>query len=73
MLPPVSGIDCVRALRRAGFQIELDGPDYAVTTTRHGVAVVRVPLVERLRPGQLLTILTLTGITPERFEGYLLE
>jgi hypothetical protein len=62
----VSGDDCVRAFLRAGYDVEFADPDHVVAS-RHGVPVVRIPLLDRLRPGQLLTVLRLSGLTPARF------
>jgi hypothetical protein len=72
MLPNVSGAQCVRALQRAGFDLELHGPDY-VMAKLHGVPIVRVPLVDELTPAQITTILGLTGITPDQLTRLLQE
>lgn len=69
-LPPASGAECARALRRAGFQVELDGPDH-VSVKRDGVMLVRVPLVEKLAPGLLVAILKTVGVSAAAFTAYL--
>jgi tetratricopeptide (TPR) repeat protein len=60
MLPTVSGAQCVRALKLAGFQVDLHGPDH-VMAKLHGVPIVRVPLVDELSSAQMATILGLTS------------
>jgi hypothetical protein len=62
----VSGPECVRALHRAGFDVALSDADHTLIQL-HGAPIVRVPLVDKLRPGQLVAILRLTGLTPSRF------
>jgi hypothetical protein len=69
-LPPASGAEVCWALRRHGLQARLDGPDW-MWLERDGVPVVRVPLVDRLRPGLLRVILTAVDLTPEVFAEYL--
>jgi hypothetical protein len=66
----VSAGDCARVLRRAGFDLELAGPD-ALLVRCSGVRIARVPLVNQLGPVQLRTILQMTGMTPSMFARYL--
>lgn len=71
-LPPASGAECARVLRRAGLQASLDGPDHVVLS-RDRVPIVRVPLVERLRPELLVAILKTVGVSPTAFTRLLVE
>jgi hypothetical protein len=68
-LPVVSGAECAWALYRAGFDVTLHGPDH-VLAKRSGVPVALVPLVEWVRPLELITILRMTGVTPEQLDWY---
>lgn len=70
-LPRVSGLECVRALRHAGFvvQSQLAG---CVTVHNGGVAI-EVPLADLLEPTALVTILERAGIPPARFVELLEE
>jgi predicted RNA binding protein YcfA (HicA-like mRNA interferase family) len=72
MVPPVSGGECARVLRRAGFQLERDGPNH-VLARRDGAPAIRVPLVERLRCELLVSILQLAGLTRVGFMDLLDE
>jgi hypothetical protein len=49
--------------------VKLHGPDH-VMAMRSGVPVAVVPLVEWLRPIELMTILRMTGISAEDLERY---
>jgi hypothetical protein len=64
-LPPVSGLQCAAALRRAGFRLRRIPPGIA-ELTREG-DVIRVPLAPALAPQVIITILTKAGIGPARF------
>lgn len=71
-LPALSGTECAHALRRIGFQVELGGPDRMVVKC-YGLPVGLVPVLERLSPVQLLTILRMIRVTPEWFGKYVDE
>ena len=64
-VPPVSGAECVRVLRRAGFSLQ-PGQAGCADLQRNG-EVVRVPLTERLGPDVLIAILIKAGVGPARF------
>jgi hypothetical protein len=64
-LPPVSGLQCAAALRRAGFRLRRSPPGI-VNLTRDG-ELIPVPLATRLEPEVLITVLTKAGIGPARF------
>jgi hypothetical protein len=49
--------------------MKLHGPDH-IMAIRSGVPVAVVPLVEWLRPMELMTILRMTGVSPEDLERY---
>jgi hypothetical protein len=70
VLPSVSGTQCAYALQQAGFQLELHDPDH-ILVRLHGAPVVRVPLVDELKPVQMAGILRLTGLSAEEFVGLL--
>jgi hypothetical protein len=70
LVPPASGAECARALRRAGFSIRPIGSD-AVVAERDGATVVTIPLVDWLRPELLVVILRTAGVSPAEFTGYL--
>ena len=70
LVPPASGDECARALRRAGFEVEPGSPDHLLVK-RDGVDLAQLPLVARLRPELLVAILRALGITPAAFTALL--
>jgi hypothetical protein len=64
-LPPVSGLECAAALRKAGFRLRSSSPGI-VDLMRHG-ELIRVPLAKALAPEALVTILRKAGIEASRF------
>jgi hypothetical protein len=64
-VPAVSGMECIRVLRRAGFVIfaNLGG---RAELHRDGVTL-EIPLSEALSPDVVVAILHRAGITPNRF------
>jgi hypothetical protein len=64
-LPPVSGRECVQALRRARFVVQVTAAGCA-DLRRDGEAV-QVPLVDRLSPDVLVAILIKARVGPVRF------
>lgn len=64
-LPPVSGLECAAALRRAGFRLRRSPPG-TVYLSRDG-DVIPVPLATRLEVEVLIIVLTKAGIGPARF------
>jgi hypothetical protein len=64
-LPPVSGLECAAALRRAGFRLRRSPPGI-VNLSREGDAIP-VPLAQRLELEVLITVLMKAGIGPARF------
>jgi hypothetical protein len=64
-LPPVSGLECAAALRRAGFRLRRSPPGI-VNLARDG-ELIPVPLARRLELEVLITVLTKAGIGPARF------
>ena len=69
LVPPASGIECVRALQQAGFRVRLqDGRQMLLARDDR---VVRVPLLDRLRPQLLVAILRSAGIAAAEFTSYL--
>jgi hypothetical protein len=65
LLPVVSGLECVDALRRAGFVIQAS-PSGIVELAR-GQEVIEVPLAEKLAWEALVVILHRAGIGPAAF------
>ncbi len=72
LVPPASGEECARALRRAGLEVEPGGADHLLVR-RCGIDLVQVPLVPRLRPELLVAILRAVGMTPAAFTALLDE
>jgi CheY-like chemotaxis protein len=68
-LPPVSGLECVGALRRDGFSVRTESAGI-IELLRHGLAI-GVPLAARLDPVVLAVILQKAGIGPSRFVALL--
>jgi hypothetical protein len=64
-VPPVSGAECARALRRGGFVVRA-GARGCAELERDG-EVVRVPLTERLSPEVFIAILVRASFSPARF------
>jgi CheY-like chemotaxis protein len=64
-LPPVSGLECVGALRREGFSVRTESAGI-IELLRHGLAI-GVPLAARLDPVVLAVILQKASIGPSRF------
>jgi hypothetical protein len=64
-LPVVSALECVDALRRAGFAVQAS-PSGIVELAR-GEVVIQVPLAERLAWEALVVILYRAGIGPATF------
>jgi CheY-like chemotaxis protein len=64
-LTPVSGLECVGALRRDGFSVRTESAG-VIELVRHGPAI-GVPLAARLDPVVLAVILQKAGIAPSRF------
>jgi hypothetical protein len=65
MLPPVSGLECVDALRRGGFVIQPSPVGFA--DLQRDRDFVRVPLAERIDPSALAGILQRACVSPTRF------
>jgi hypothetical protein len=72
VVPPASCREVVKVLYRAGFEARLDGPDHIIIERAH-IPLVRVPLVERLRPALLVAILRTVGLTAAEFTANLGE
>ena len=64
-IPPISGMECVRALERTGLTVE--HASEAVVTLGGQAQSVQVPLVDRLSPDILVAILIRAGVGPTRF------
>jgi hypothetical protein len=65
-LPPVSGIECADALRRAGFR-DVATSQPGVVELHRGSQLVAVPLAIRLDFAVLVAILQKAGVDPEFF------
>jgi hypothetical protein len=65
LVPPASGQECVRALSRLGFRVRLCEGDQVLLA--NGRKAVAVPLVVRLRPEVLVSILKSAGVTAIAF------
>lgn len=65
-----TGAVIARALRRAGCQTRLDGPEHAAILL-DGVRVTRLSLHETVRPQTLRAILRTLGVAPEQFAALL--
>jgi hypothetical protein len=71
LVPPASGDECVRALQRLGFRLRLrDGDQVLLADGRSAVAV---PLVPRLRPETIVSILRVAGVSVAAFTSSLDE
>jgi hypothetical protein len=71
LVPPASGEECVRALGRLGFRVRLcEGDQVLLADGRRAVAV---PLVARLRPEVLVSILKSAGVSAVAFTNALDE
>jgi hypothetical protein len=69
LVPPASGEECVRALGRLGFRVRLcDGDQVLLADGRKAIAV---PLVARIRPEVLVSILKSAGVTAVAFTNAL--
>jgi hypothetical protein len=69
-VPPASGIECARALRRAGLVVQSETAETILLRDRNG-QIVSVPLVAQLPPEGLVGILRAAGVCPARFTEYL--
>jgi hypothetical protein len=69
-LRAVTGLECVRALRQAGFLIVANVARCAELMRHDGVRV-EVPLSTPLSPDVLVAILQRAGISPTRFQELL--
>jgi hypothetical protein len=64
-LPPVSGLECAAALRRAGFRLRRSPP--GIVNLSRDDDLIPVPLATRLELEVLITVLTKAGIGPALF------
>jgi hypothetical protein len=64
-VPPVSGLECVQALRGDGFEVVARLPGCVELRREH--LVVHVPLADRMGPEVLITILLKAHVAPVRF------
>jgi hypothetical protein len=69
-LPQVTGLECVRALRQAGFVVVANVARCAELVRHDGVRV-EVPLSTPLSPDVLVAILQRVGLSPARFRELL--
>jgi hypothetical protein len=69
-LPKVTGLECVRALRQAGFVVVANVARCVELVRDDGVRV-EVPLSTPLSPDVLVAILQRAGISPARFRELL--
>jgi hypothetical protein len=72
-LPAVSGLQCVQALRRAGFAILQNLGGYVELRLEERMVEVPVPLAKQLGFDVLVAILKRTGIGPRSFVALLDE
>src|SRR5258708_38693951 len=69
LVPPASGVECARALLRAGFHLRhQEGPQILLARANR---IVRVPLVDRLPPELLVMILRTAGVGVAEFTNCL--
>lgn len=66
-LPVVSGLDCVKALTKAGFSTRRQRGSHIIMQRDDPYAMVVVPNHEELRPGTLKSIIRDAGLTVEQF------
>ena len=71
-VPCASGVDIAWALRRAGLEARIGGPDHAVLLRNH-VPVAIVPLSDVVHPAIVRALLTTLGITPEELVAHLAQ
>jgi hypothetical protein len=67
-----TGKEVALALRRAGFEARLDGPDHVILG-RDGVAVAWLPVDGPIRAPTLRVLLRTIGVTPEELSRYLAD
>lgn len=67
----VNGAELARALRRAGCDVRLAGPEQ-VSLFRDGVEVARLPLGVPVRAATLRALLRTLGVSAEKLAEYLL-
>lgn len=66
-LPVVSGLQCVKALTKAGFSVRRQKGSHIVMQRADPYAMVVVPDHKELRPGTLKGIIRDAGLTVEQF------
>jgi hypothetical protein len=70
-VPRLSGLECVQALRAAGFRLRSKLP--GCVEVGRAELVLQVPLADQLSPDALIAILLKAGISPRRFLDLLEE
>jgi hypothetical protein len=65
-VPPASGVECTRALRRAGLPVMSRSSEVVTLLGRSG-RVVTVPLLDWLPPDWLVSILRAADVSPALF------
>ncbi len=67
-LPVVSGMDCIKALKKVGYVVVRQKGSHVRLKDKHGILPpVTVPDHKELRPGLLRKILNDAGLTLEDF------
>lgn len=64
-LPPLTGVECIEALGRAGYTVRYR--NNAVTVLEHGSRMVVVPEVKQLSPSALGAVLQAAGLSYAAF------
>jgi predicted RNA binding protein YcfA (HicA-like mRNA interferase family) len=66
-LPHISGKECVRALKKTGFEVKRQHGSHIILRRENPFAQVVVPDHSELDTGTLRAILRQAGIEPEQF------
>jgi predicted RNA binding protein YcfA (HicA-like mRNA interferase family) len=70
-LPHSSGLETVKALSRAGWQIRAQRGSHIVMVREGSIYTIGIPLHDELKPGLLRKIINEAGLTVEEFTGLL--
>lgn len=66
-LPQLSGMECVKALQKAGFVVRRQKGSHIIMTSQDPYRLVSVPNHKTLKTGTLRAIITQSGLSVEEF------
>jgi predicted RNA binding protein YcfA (HicA-like mRNA interferase family) len=66
-LPQISGMECVKALQRAGYEVRRQKGSHIILTRQDPYRLVSVPNHKTLKSGTLRAIISQAGLTVEEF------